>query len=217
MKITTTALIISLCGSAVGVPVRNAELDAEKRSPQAFRNGGSSADLPLPTNLGSLGLGGSGIIPSGLPFPSGLPLPSGLPFPSGLPIPSGFGNLGGLGNLGDLGSLLGGLGGSSSSDLDSLLSGLKARDVSVTRRESPQGGTRVTRRAGSITENGVTDKDACQPLTLIFARGTSELGNMGSVVGPPLASALRSLTNNSVTVQGVDYPASIEVRILCFL
>ncbi|RHZ58928.1 carbohydrate esterase family 5 protein [Aspergillus thermomutatus] len=63
---------------------------------------------------------------------------------------------------------------------------------------------------GSMTENGVTDKDACQPLTFIFARGTSELGNMGSIAGPPVATKLRSLLNNKVVVQGVDYPASIE-------
>ncbi|OJJ31632.1 hypothetical protein ASPWEDRAFT_698165 [Aspergillus wentii DTO 134E9] len=60
---------------------------------------------------------------------------------------------------------------------------------------------------GGITENGVTQNKGCQPLTFIFARGTTELGNMGSVVGPPVAKQLSSLTNNKVTVQGVDYPA----------
>ncbi|KNG80848.1 hypothetical protein ANOM_010417 [Aspergillus nomiae NRRL 13137] len=55
--------------------------------------------------------------------------------------------------------------------------------------------------------NGVTQNSGCQELTFIFARGTSEMGNMGSVVGPPVANQLASLTGNKVTVQGVDYPA----------
>ncbi|KAJ5221953.1 uncharacterized protein N7469_010840 [Penicillium citrinum] len=62
---------------------------------------------------------------------------------------------------------------------------------------------------GSITENGVTQNDGCQPLTFIFARGSTEMGNMGSVVGPPVASALKSQLNNKVTVQGVTYDAGI--------
>lgn len=45
-------------------------------------------------------------------------------------------------------------------------------------------------------------------LTFIFARGTTEVGTMGSVVGPPTASALQKLVGaNGVSVQGVDYPA----------
>lgn len=43
--------------------------------------------------------------------------------------------------------------------------------------------------------------------TTPVARGTTEMGNMGSVIGPPLASALKK-DNPSVAVQGVDYPAS---------
>lgn len=64
---------------------------------------------------------------------------------------------------------------------------------------------------GSDTANGVTDNESCQPLTFIFARGTTEMGNMGSVVGPEVATQLKSLTGNKVVVQGVDYPASVEV------
>ncbi|KAG0153150.1 hypothetical protein PDIDSM_5000 [Penicillium digitatum] len=62
---------------------------------------------------------------------------------------------------------------------------------------------------GSITENGVTQNSGCKEYTFIFARGTTELGNMGSVVGPPLAQQLNSLTGDKVTVQGVDYPADV--------
>lgn len=46
-------------------------------------------------------------------------------------------------------------------------------------------------------------------MTFIFARGTGEMGNMGTVVGPPTASAMQEILGaNGVSVQGVDYPAS---------
>lgn len=46
-------------------------------------------------------------------------------------------------------------------------------------------------------------------MTVIFARGTGETGNVGTVSGPPMFRALRQkLGNARVTVQGVDYPAS---------
>ncbi|KAJ9489604.1 hypothetical protein VN97_g3669 [Penicillium thymicola] len=61
--------------------------------------------------------------------------------------------------------------------------------------------------SGSSTENGVTQNDGCKEYTFIFARGTGEMGNMGTVIGPPLAKQLNSLTGDKVTVQGVDYPA----------
>lgn len=68
---------------------------------------------------------------------------------------------------------------------------------------------------GSSTENGVTQHSgSCKKLTFIFARGTTEIGNMGTVVGPEVASELATLTGNQVTVQGVNYPADWEVRSL---
>ncbi|RAK96786.1 carbohydrate esterase family 5 protein [Aspergillus ibericus CBS 121593] len=68
-----------------------------------------------------------------------------------------------------------------------------------------------TSGSGSMTENGVTQHSgSCKKLTFIFARGTTEMGNMGSVVGPEVASQLASLTGNQVTVQGVNYPADWE-------
>ncbi|GKZ34965.1 hypothetical protein AbraIFM66950_005404 [Aspergillus brasiliensis] len=65
--------------------------------------------------------------------------------------------------------------------------------------------------SGSSTENGVTQHSgSCKKLTFIFARGTTEIGNMGTVVGPEVATQLASLTGNEVTVQGVNYPADWE-------
>jgi cutinase len=47
----------------------------------------------------------------------------------------------------------------------------------------------------------------CSAVTLIFARGTTEVGNMGTCVGPDLAAELRKVIP-SLSVQGVDYPAN---------
>ena len=47
----------------------------------------------------------------------------------------------------------------------------------------------------------------CSAVTLIFARGTTEVGNMGTCVGPDLARELRQRIP-SLSVQGVDYPAN---------
>lgn len=49
----------------------------------------------------------------------------------------------------------------------------------------------------------------CSDVTLIFARGTTEKGNMGTCVGPELAEALRDEIP-SLSVQGVDYPANSQ-------
>ncbi|KAL3481335.1 cutinase-domain-containing protein [Aspergillus californicus] len=61
---------------------------------------------------------------------------------------------------------------------------------------------------GSSTSNDVSDNSGCKALTFIFARGTSEIGNMGSIVGPKVGSELDSLTGGKAAIQGVDYPAS---------
>lgn len=37
---------------------------------------------------------------------------------------------------------------------------------------------------------------------------------MGNTVGPAVAEKLKSLTNNKVVIQGVDYAASAAVRTL---
>ena len=51
----------------------------------------------------------------------------------------------------------------------------------------------------------------CKPVTVIFARGTIELGNVGSITGPPFFNALGDLIgDDKVAVQGVDYPANIQ-------
>ncbi|CAD0101382.1 unnamed protein product [Aureobasidium mustum] len=62
---------------------------------------------------------------------------------------------------------------------------------------------------GSSTSNDVID-GVCKPVTYIFARGTTEIGNMGSTVGPALQRALESaFGSNNVATQGVTYPANV--------
>jgi cutinase len=53
---------------------------------------------------------------------------------------------------------------------------------------------------------------ACSDLILLFARGTTEPGNVGALVGPPLFEAVRNYLPASVSlaVQGVDYPADVQ-------
>lgn len=70
--------------------------------------------------------------------------------------------------------------------------------------------TPIESRASSSTQNGITDGSGCKPMMVVFARGTTEGGNVGSVVGPPFSDALSSAMGaGNVAFQGVDYPASI--------
>ncbi|KAF4636949.1 hypothetical protein G7Y89_g1125 [Cudoniella acicularis] len=52
----------------------------------------------------------------------------------------------------------------------------------------------------------------CDDVTVLFARGTFEPGNVGALVGPEFFDALSSMlgSSKSLGIQGVDYPASIE-------
>ncbi|KAB5585776.1 cutinase [Coniochaeta sp. 2T2.1] len=61
--------------------------------------------------------------------------------------------------------------------------------------------------AGS-TQNGLSG--SCKEYTVIFARGTTEPGNVGSVAGPPFFRALASrVGDGNLAVQGVEYPANV--------
>lgn len=62
-----------------------------------------------------------------------------------------------------------------------------------------------------ITQDGLSAGGKCAAMTVIFARGTTEPGNVGLVAGPPFFDALSQMMGaGQVTVQGVDYGASIE-------
>lgn len=52
---------------------------------------------------------------------------------------------------------------------------------------------------------------SCKPYTVVFARGTLELGNVGILVGPPFFQALKDrLGAANLAVQGVKYDADID-------
>ena len=72
-------------------------------------------------------------------------------------------------------------------------------------------GMLAARQAVGSTANDLQDGD-CKAMTLIFARGTTETGNMGTIVGPPFANALQQAAGEgNVAVQGVnDYPADVQ-------
>lgn len=97
------------------------------------------------------------------------------------------------------GSSLTGRQDSGTSGLSGLLSGLTGGSSSGS---SALGGISL----GGSTSNGLDE--ACKAATLIFARGTTEMGNMGSVVGPGFGNALKEqLGQDKVAIQGVDYAA----------
>lgn len=64
------------------------------------------------------------------------------------------------------------------------------------------------RMSFSDTQNQLGE---CRPVTVIFARGTFETGNVGALVGPPFFQALElAIGDENVGNQGVDYPATLE-------
>ncbi|KAJ3942062.1 uncharacterized protein N0V96_007551 [Colletotrichum fioriniae] len=68
------------------------------------------------------------------------------------------------------------------------------------------------RQYNGDTFNQLTDGTACRKVTLIWARGTTQSGNVGEAgsEGPVFFNALAGLVGTSnLAVQGVDYPASI--------
>jgi cutinase len=67
----------------------------------------------------------------------------------------------------------------------------------------------VPRVAGD-TQNDLTNGSGCKAMTVIFARGTTETGNVGTLTGPPFFAALdKAMGAGQVAVQGVEYPADI--------
>lgn len=79
----------------------------------------------------------------------------------------------------------------------------------ISERDSSSSSGLVERDNFSDTRNDLVN-GGCSPVTIIFARGTLELGNVGSLAGPPFFNALTDMIGDSnVAVQGVDYGATI--------
>jgi cutinase len=65
-------------------------------------------------------------------------------------------------------------------------------------------------RAAGDTRNDLASGSGCKAMTVIFARGTTETGNVGTLTGPPFFAALdKAMGAGQVAVQGVEYPADI--------
>lgn len=210
-----SAVFLYVLSTALAAPTRTIE------ERQLSGLGGSSSDSGLGA-LSSLfpGLGGDSSSTSGLPSPESL-IPGGSSDSSdssstgGLPdLSSLTGGSSSSSGLGALSSLIPSTGGGSFTGsglgaLSSLIPSSGSTDSSGLSGLGDLSGLGKRQLGGSTTENGVTSNQGCQPLTFIFARGSTEMGNMGSVVGPVVASALKSQLNNKVTVQGVTYDAGI--------
>ncbi|KAK1713335.1 hypothetical protein CaCOL14_002250 [Colletotrichum acutatum] len=54
----------------------------------------------------------------------------------------------------------------------------------------------------------------CNDIIFVWARGSTEIGNMGTVVGPPVANNLKAAFPGKVAVQGVDYAAGLDTNFL---
>jgi hypothetical protein len=89
--------------------------------------------------------------------------------------------------------------------------GLSIPSILAVPTKAPEANAISARQLGSAdTENALTDSTGCKATTIIFARGTTETGNVGTLAGPPFFDAVASAVGQqNVAVQGVDYPADI--------
>jgi cutinase len=82
-------------------------------------------------------------------------------------------------------------------------SGLSLEDYALTKRQY-----------SSSSYNQLTDGTACRAISLIYARGTSQQGNVGdaSAVGPLFFNQVASLVGGTskLAIQGVTYSASVS-------
>lgn len=63
---------------------------------------------------------------------------------------------------------------------------------------------------GPQNQTDIASNKQCADMTLIFARGTTEPGNMGGLVGPQLANEIqKAIPGRTLNIQGVEYAADI--------
>ncbi|KAH6692730.1 cutinase [Plectosphaerella plurivora] len=78
--------------------------------------------------------------------------------------------------------------------------------------ESSSDSSLQARQYSSSVSNQLTDGTPCRAVTLIYARGTTQAGNVGdsAAVGPVFFNQLASrIGTANLAVQGVDYPANV--------
>lgn len=195
-------LVAYFSATAAGLPLFS---KTTRQSIPGLGSGTGTGGFPgLPSGLPGLG-GGSGIpsLPSGIP---GIPGLGGDGTGSGIPsLPTGIPGLGGdgtgSGSLPIPTGLLGGLGGGSGTP--ALPTGLPGLGGDSTGTET---GDTSSTDAAADTNTAAAAAD-CKAVTVIFARGTTEPGTLGAVVGPGLNTALGTALNNNAVVTGVAYAA----------
>ncbi|TQV97172.1 hypothetical protein V2A60_000196 [Cordyceps javanica] len=69
-------------------------------------------------------------------------------------------------------------------------------------------GEKLLGNAFKINPN--SNSNGCTDVTILFARGTCDPGNVGVLVGPPFFSAVaQAIGGKSLSAQGIDYPATV--------
>ncbi|ORY55273.1 cutinase-domain-containing protein [Pseudomassariella vexata] len=74
---------------------------------------------------------------------------------------------------------------------------------------NPLGARQAAQDFTGNTQNGLM-QGACKSAIVIFARGTTEGGNVGTLAGPPTFQAIaQKIGPQNLAVQGVEYPADV--------
>ncbi|TDZ38558.1 putative cutinase 1 [Colletotrichum spinosum] len=74
-------------------------------------------------------------------------------------------------------------------------------------------GARIESRATGLTSKEFT-RGGCRDIIFIYARGSTQLGNMGDQPGPQTSDGLkRKYGDRSVATEGVDYPALLTTNL----
>ncbi|KAI4922693.1 hypothetical protein J4E90_001126 [Alternaria incomplexa] len=68
----------------------------------------------------------------------------------------------------------------------------------------------------SLTENEFSSRlsGGCRDVIFVWARGSTEAGNMGSIIGQPLGDELRREYGDDLAIEGVDYAALLSTNYL---
>ncbi|KAH8730384.1 cutinase-domain-containing protein [Phaeosphaeriaceae sp. PMI808] len=65
------------------------------------------------------------------------------------------------------------------------------------------------------TTSNEFSQGGCRDILFAWARGSTEIGNMGTIVGPPTSDGLKqAFGNNAVATEGIDYAAAIGTNVL---
>jgi len=71
------------------------------------------------------------------------------------------------------------------------------------------------RQRGSLIGTTATEFTSfgCRPIIMLFARGSTEPGNMGTICGPPTANGVKAaFGSDAVAVEGIEYGALLSTN-----